>query len=87
MSSSEKKLLAYVYYRDIPLALSTFISANKNVYYTKDGALKGVGHNCPRLTIRLTPISPDADKKLKDKLDSLLGELESNNQIVSYSVY
>jgi hypothetical protein len=84
---SDKTLLAYVYYRDLPAALVSFVSGYQTMSYTKDGALKGVGHACPRITIRYQVSDAEADKKLRARLDTLLSELESNNQIVSYSIY
>lgn len=87
MNTSDKSILAYIYYRDLPNALISFVSSQKCLSYTKDGVLKGAGHSCPRLTIRCKVSEADDDKVLRNRLSLLLGELEANNQIVSFSIY
>jgi hypothetical protein len=86
MSDTSKIIAGYVYYRDIPAALTMFVSSNASFSYTKDGVMKGVGHNCPRITITYKPKTPQEDTKCLERLERLLADLLSNNQIVDYSV-
>jgi hypothetical protein len=74
-----------VYYRDIPTILHDFVKADGNITLTKDGVYKGLGHSCPRLTLVMEDTNPNADKQRMKKLEALLSELESNNQIAGWN--
>jgi len=86
MSNDTKSPIAYVYYRDIPLVLQTYITSNPTLSYTKDGVMQGIGHNCPRLTVKLMKSGLDTDKNIIIKLEKILNELESNNQIALFNM-
>lgn len=75
-----------IYYRDIPLILKSFISKDGDMKYSKDGVCSGVGHSCPRMTVTMGYNDNDKDRDRLKRITNLLGELESNNQIVSFSV-
>jgi len=75
----------YIYYRDLPLSLSTYIQADGNMSLVKDGVKQGVGHACPRATLYIDKTDPIRDEKRLDELLKLLVELENNNQIVGHA--
>jgi hypothetical protein len=74
-----------VYYRDIPLILQDFVKIDGHIILSKDGVYKGLGHSCPRLTLQVEDTKPELDKQRIKKLEKLLTELESNNQIAGWS--
>lgn len=83
----EKKVIASIHYREIPMCLETLLNSDKDFSFIKDGNKKIDGYLCPRITVRYQPKNTQEDKKLLNKLEKLLIELEANNQIVSFSIY
>lgn len=73
-----------VYYREIPLVLQHMVTKDKAMSMTKDGVHKIDGHSCPRLTIIVTPV-PNKDTERLRRLEELLTELVSNNQLVGWA--
>lgn len=86
MTEQQVFVFVIVYYRDMPMVLKSAITKDGKMKYSKDGVCNGVGHNCPRMTITMESIDKEKDHDRLKLLTQLLGELESNNQIVSFSV-
>lgn len=84
--SNEKQIVAYVYYREIPESLLTLLSEENGYSYTKDGVMRGVEPPCPRMTVRFAVKNTHEDGKVLRKLEKTLMNLESNNQLVSYTI-
>ena len=86
MKNDQGSIFIVVYYRDIPVVLKSAINRDGKMKMLKDGIHDSIGHSCPRLTITMEPSSGEKDRERLKVLTSLLDELESNNQIVSFSV-
>lgn len=86
MTESDKLIVGYVYYRDVPACLLSMLALDPAFSYTKDGVLKGAGHSCPRMTILYKKTGTQEDVKVISKLQKLLEELESNNQVVNFNL-
>jgi hypothetical protein len=82
----EPKIRIAVYYRELPVALTSFVQNDGNMSISKDGVKQGVGHSCPRATVTISKIHPAKDKERLQEILKLLDELESNNQIVGHSI-
>lgn len=75
-----------IYYRDLPSSLDYFIHLDEFMGYTKDGVKTFQEHKCPRLSLYVEPTgNVSLDKDRINKLEALLLNLLSNNQIVGYS--
>ena len=85
LSQQENKLKIVIYYRDLPLALTSYISLDGHMSIIKDGVKQGAGHACPRATILMDRVSQIRDQERLDTLLSLLKDLAGNNQIVDYN--
>jgi len=75
-----------VFYRDLPSALETFVNTDGHIMLRKDGVFPFNGTRVPRMTLEVAPVSFTKDKERAKKLVELLGELESNNQILGFSI-
>lgn len=75
-----------VYYRDLPKIVEDTVATDRQCHLVKDGIFTANGVKCPRATITLEWEGSEGDKERLKKLERLLGELQSNNQIVSFSV-
>ena len=75
-----------VYYRDIPASLDTLVFTDPDLKMAKDGIFSCDGIKCPRATITMLWEGSDTDKIKLKKIERLLEELSSNNQIISFSI-
>jgi predicted site-specific integrase-resolvase len=86
MKNDQGLVFIVVYYRDIPMILKSTVNRDGKMKMVKDGIHDSIGHSCPRLTVTMEPVSDHQDKDRLKSVVSLLEELESNNQIVSFAV-
>ena len=84
MQSRYKKIA--IYYRDMPQIIEILTLKDSKLSLTKDGVFTTGGVKCPRATLNMEwDASHTASEKL-GRIVKILDELESNNQIVSYSI-
>jgi hypothetical protein len=76
-----------VYYREIPIILDTYIKTDGHIIFNKDGIYPVNGHEAPRASLLMedTGDKTKNDKRIA-KLHSILGELQKNNQIISFQI-
>lgn len=75
-----------IYYRSMPSVLEIFIKQDGRISVNKDGVHVTKGHSCPRMTLIVEPTKQDwVDKDRLKRLEDLLDQLCSNNQLVAYS--
>jgi len=73
-----------VYYRDIPLVLQLMVTKDGAMSIAKDGVHRVNGHSCPRITLIVNPVQNKDIERIR-RLEELLTELVSNNQLVAWS--
>jgi hypothetical protein len=82
----QKKPVFLIYYRELPCSVTFFLAANKKFSYIKDGVQPVNEHRVPRITIQKEPEPDHIEIPTLERFDSILKELLSNNQIVSYKM-
>ena len=77
---------ATFYYKNIPACLNDLVLADKRSTLTKEGLYEFEGIRCSRAVINLESIDYVADQERLNKLIDLLEILDSNQEIIAYSV-